>query len=188
MNPGDEYVGTRHNVGEEVLLQLSPKDSFEKQSYLKAFLSKTNIAGEDVVLVLPQTFMNLSGESIGKIENIKDIVKSGDNILVVHDEIDIPFGEMKFSQSSGAGGHNGVQSVIDHLGTQKFTRLRIGIAPKVDGEMRKPVGEDAVAKFVLKSFTPDEKEMLEKDILPRVKRGIEMWVRDGFAKAAEISN
>lgn len=161
---------------------------FEKQGYMKALTAKTEIAGKEVMLVLPQTFMNLSGESVGKIENIKNIIAEGDDVLIVHDEIDIPFGEIKFSHESGSGGHNGVSSVIEHLGTQKFSRLRIGVAPVVDGVIRKPTGDDAVAHFVLKPFTKDEDEKLQKDIFVRCKKGIEVWVKEGWKEAANKFN
>ena len=187
-NPVGEYKGTRHNVASDFLLGLFGADDFEKQGYLNGLMTKVGFAGDDVFVLLPQTFMNLSGESVASIEGIKKVLENADDVLVVHDEIDIPFGEIKFSHNSGAGGHNGVSSIIEHLGTQKFSRLRIGVAPVIDGVMRKPTGEDAVAKFVLKTFTSTEQEKLDEDIFEQCKKGLETWVKKGWQEAANKFN
>jgi len=180
-NPVDVYMGTRHNIGSDLLIQYAGgMDAFRHNSMLNALVK----AGDDYTIVLPQSYMNISGDSVRKIEGIKSlVVEKGDSVLVVHDDVDLPLGEIKFSFNSGSGGHNGVQSIIEHIGTQTFSRLRIGVLPVIDGEVRKPRGDDAIATFVLKRFTESEQEVLAKDI-PRFNTALDVWIKEGIDKAS----
>lgn len=150
-NPGKEYENTRHNTGFFVLDKIREKYNFPEFEFNKKFnaeISKNN----EFILVKPQTFMNLSGAAV---KNILDFYKlTADNITVIHDDIDLPIGKYKIAVDSSSAGHNGVQNIIEALGTQKFRRIRIGIKPECDIK-------DA-SDFVLQKFTPEEIEIIEK--------------------------
>jgi len=136
-NPGKEYQGTRHNVGHAII------DELEKKNL------------NDFILAKPGTFMNQSGRAVKKlIKNYKLEIK---NLVVAHDDIDLPLEEFKIQKGRGAAGHKGVQSIIDELGTKDFWRVRIGICPKIG----KPKNVD---DFVLQDFTKDEEAVLKKVI------------------------
>ncbi len=141
-NPGRKYEETRHNVGHQIIDELS------------------KIKRGGWILVKPKTFMNESGKAVKElIANLKSRIE---NLLVIHDDIDIPLGEFKIQKGRGSAGHKGIQSIINELGTKDFWRLRIGICPK-DG---KP---ENVEKFVLKKFTKPEEKIIEKVIKEAVK-------------------
>ena len=134
-NPGEEYEGTRHNVGARVASAFSEKNK-----------------GKKVVIVPVTTFMNKSGDAVGKWVKSKAAAK---NLVVIHDDLDLPFGRFKISFARGAGGHRGVESVIKKLKTEEFIRLRIGIAPTTpSGKIKKPTGEEKIVKFILGKFLP----------------------------------
>ena len=187
-NPVDEdYGGTRHNIGFDVLFKMIPLDQFQKDKYTSSLRAKTIVGEEEVEIILPQTYMNNSGESIAGIENFRDMFNDGE-VLVVNDEIDIPFGGVKISNNSGSGGHNGVRSIVKRVGHNNFDRLRIGVAPVINGEVRKPDGEGAVANFVLKKFTQDEAEELDSKVIPQSIEMIKSWVEKGFSETANKFN
>src|SRR3989344_3282239 len=137
-NPGKKYEKTRHNVGSRVVGEL-------KSLNLK-----------DIILVQPTTFMNESGRAVKKIT--KNYKLKTENLIVVHDDIDLPLGEFKIQKNRGSAGHKGVQSIIDSLGTKDFTRIRIGIKPE---QYYRPFR--STEKFVLEKFTKDEEEILKED-------------------------
>ena len=152
-NPGKKYEGTRHNVGYMIIDQLKKEEL------------------GDFILAKTDTFMNLSGQAVKKLtKNYKLKTK---NLIVIHDDIDIPIGESKMQKGRGAAGHKGVQSVIDALGTNDFWRTRIGICPKTG----KP---ENVEKFVLQKFTKEELEILERVISETASTII------GFTKSSQI--
>ncbi|OGH84595.1 MAG: aminoacyl-tRNA hydrolase [Candidatus Magasanikbacteria bacterium RIFOXYA2_FULL_44_8] len=158
-NPGKEYMRTRHNAGflalDELAKQLECTTSDWKESKkAKALYCKTTIDGTSVELLKPQTFMNDSGISVAyaaKNHNLKPT-----NIIVIHDDKDIPLGEYRDQTDRSAAGHNGVKSIIEHLGTQNFRRIRIGVATP---EMAK---YDDKADFVLGKFSKEEFIILNK--------------------------
>ncbi|MDP2946617.1 MAG: aminoacyl-tRNA hydrolase [Nanoarchaeota archaeon] len=135
-NPGKKYEKTRHNVGFRII------DELEKQ-----------IFDVDIILLKPDNFMNNSGRAVKKI--IRNSKFEIQNLIIVHDDIDLPFGTIRTSKNSSSAGHKGVQSIIDTLGTKNFTRIRIGI---------KPSHEIDTTKFVLKNFSKDEEEKLPEII------------------------
>ncbi len=161
-NIGDKYVNTRHNVGRDFLFWLAKKHDFcefKKDSFLKALVSQGEISNKKYTLILPETYMNLSGQTVKNIfDKWSDVAK--EDVLIIHDEIDVNFGEIKVSKDSGHGGHNGVKSI--QLETkQNFTRIRIGICPKTFlGSFKKP-HKDEVADFVLKKFGMMERREVE---------------------------
>lgn len=151
-NPGDEYKNTRHNVGFLFLDHFA--DSLNVsfcQSKWQAQETKARFAGEQVLLLKPQTYMNKSGISVAGAASYYKV--SQEKIIVIHDDIDLPFGEIKIAVNRGPGGHNGIKSIISHLGSQDFIRIRIGI-----GRPETPIPVD---RYVLSRLSGDEIEQLQ---------------------------
>lgn len=162
-NPTDEYEGTRHNVGKELLSALEDK-----------LPSNARVVELDV-------YMNRSGPAI------KKAVGSAKGLIVVHDELDIPLGRIKISYGNSGGGHNGVKSVIAALKSQDFVRIRVGISPSTpSGKLKRPTG-DALADFVLGKFRPPEKEKLKK-VKKLVQEAIELIVEESVERAQSEIN
>jgi len=165
-NPGKEYEKTRHNVGFislDRIAKLYSFGDFKKEEKFEAEISQGEIAAEKVFLVKPQTFMNSSGRTVQKIMNF---YKMGSNdLIVIHDDLDITLGEFRIGSGSRSAGHKGVQSIIDFLDSKDFMRVRIGI--KV--EDRKIPTE----KFVLGNFTKEESEAIDgalSDAIETIKK------------------
>lgn len=170
-NPQIKYELTRHNAGFMMLDKLQATlelPDFEFNKKFNAEISKNNLEEKEILLAKPQTYMNLSGVSV---KAILDFYKlSPDDIIVIHDDIDIPLGKYKIATDSSSAGHNGVQNIIDQLGTQKFRRIRIGIGQEKEGALVCRLG---VHDFVLEKFTPQELETTKKiseDILDELKK------------------
>lgn len=196
-NPGEEYVGTRHNTGREALFDFAKVNDFSEWTTdlkSKSLISSGKIGREAVTLVSPETFMNKSGDAVKKIEQ-KLKVKSKkakekdkknieiENLVVVHDDLDIPFGKFKISFNKSAGGHRGVESIVKVLKTEGFTRVRVGISPaNSKGVAKKPVGEEAVNKFILGKFKPAEVEDLKK-LSKIISTALTAIVTEGHEKA-----
>jgi len=185
-NPGSKYEYTRHNVGAFVLDYVRRKfdlSRWEKDALRNSFVSKGKIADEDVEFIFPQTFMNRSGESV---KDIAGTEKTGD-LIVVHDDIDLPLGTIRISQGRGTGGHNGVESIVDHIHTKDFVRVRIGIIPTHNGEQRKPNGGEEVEKFVLGRFSDKDLEII-KEIEEKVASAIGVIIEKGEEEAMNLFN
>ncbi len=178
-NPGEKYKKTRHNVGFSFLDQLAEKHSFSfSDSKWKAKTCKTILWGEPVVLAKPETFMNLSGESVGRIASYFKI--AAEKIVVVHDELDLPTGRVKMVVDRGPGGHKGIVSIISHLNSKNFARIRIGVGrPK--SEMME------VSSFVLGKFEGAELQDIEK-MYNDIEHGMELYVHQGRAVAMNFLN
>ena len=162
-NPEKKYENTRHNFGFRVLDLLANGITLENK-YNSQFLKL-----EDVILAKPQTYMNKSGEAIKEILNYYPDAQ----LIVIHDELDLPLGSIKIQKNASGAGHNGVQSIIDTLGTQNFIRIRLGID---NPETRKDIPGDA---FVLQKFTTDE-EKIVTEILEKAKNAIEAIQTQGL--------
>ncbi len=175
-NPGREYAGTRHNVGFLVLDRLAARlrANFAREGKWKAEVARAG----GLVLVKPQTYMNLSGEAVGAVARFYQI-KPGE-CLAVYDDKDLPFGQLRLRESGSAGGHNGVKSLIAHLGTQDFPRLRFGI-----GAARG--GGGGLVSHVLGDFSADERAGLEKE-LDRAVEAIDYALLSGFPQAMNRYN
>lgn len=163
-NPGKKYENTRHNIGFEIIEKIQTKwyfPSFVNEKKFQAEISKE----KELVLVKPQTFMNASGEAI---RSILDFYKlTPEDIIVIHDDLDIALGEFKIATDSRSAGHNGIQDIIEKLETQKFLRLRIGI-----GKNENMPSEN----YVLQQFTQEEKkkiEDIEESIISEIKKLLE---------------
>ena len=152
-NPGREYAGTRHNIGFGVIARLSDEYHISLNSKEhKAVCGKGFIEGEKVILAQPQTFMNLSGESVRSIADYYKI--EPEDIVVAYDDIDLEVGQIRVRRKGSAGGHNGIKNIISHLGTNEFPRVKVGVGAK-------PQGGDLV-NHVLGHFSKeDEKKMDE---------------------------
>lgn len=162
-NKGDEYEGTRHNAGRSALVSLAKKNKFNDWKYdkvLDAQKTKGEINGESFTFILPETYMNNSGKSVKALKLSK---KQLEKCVVLYDDLDMPLGKLKISFNRGPGGHNGVKSIINHLKTEEFPRLRVGVSPHTPtGKIKKPSGEKEVLSFLMKTFTPKENEELKK--------------------------
>lgn len=175
-NPGEEYERTRHNLGFMVLDAVAYGHGAFKGSRFKADTLAVESEGAKVLLVKPSTFMNLSGEAVGR---ILGFYKQGaDSLLVVHDDMDLPFGRMKLAADGSSGGHRGVESIIEALGTQNFHRLRLGVGHAVRGES---------VDHVLSPFSKGEAKEVE-EVLNRSKEALSFYFRNGIIKTMEQFN
>jgi peptidyl-tRNA hydrolase, PTH1 family len=159
-NIGPEYANTRHNIGFMVLDKLAADASLTFESKRYAWQAEYRFKGRTFILIKPTTFMNLSGKAISywlQKEKIPD-----ENLLVITDDIALPLGTIRLRKKGGAGGHNGLQDIIDHLGTEEFTRLRIGAGNEF------PMGHQI--KYVLGEWTKEEKDIL----FPKIETSVEI--------------
>lgn len=149
-NPGEKYELTRHNAGFLAIDEfLKDKQTIACQSKFDAQICEYHEDGEKVFLVKPQSYMNRSGQVVVELVNFYKLAPEKD-ILIIHDDKDLVFGEIKFTQSSGSAGHNGIKDIISQLGTQNFHRIRIGVESR---PANSPIPTDV---FVLQKFTEDE--------------------------------
>ncbi len=163
-NPGTKYEKNRHNVGFILLEKLrQEKDfgEFEMKEKFQAEICEKMENSQKIILAKPQTFMNNSGQSVRKILDFYKIPL--ENLTVIHDDLDLEIGNFKISTDSRAAGHNGIQSIIDRVGSQKFTRIRIGVEKKGGRSERLESGRD----FVLKDFEKDELSQIE-DVFEKI--------------------
>jgi PTH1 family peptidyl-tRNA hydrolase len=177
-NPGREYQRTRHNVGFLAADALAARwaMSFARHR-ARAEVAEGIVAGVRVTLVKPQTFMNSSGDAVRAIMRLANLAPS--DVLVIYDEMDLPLGRLRLRDKGSAGGHRGMQSIVDQLGTSDFPRLRIGIG-------RPPTDVDPI-DYVLSSFTPLELSDF-RSILDLVAEGVEVFLHDGTTAAMNLIN
>jgi len=188
-NPGREYESTRHNVGRMAAERVA-KDvdatPFKADKGSQSMLAQGKMGKGSLVVALPDTFMNLSGKAVSYLVKTKGV--PAERTVVIHDDIDLPFGSMKFSFGRGSGGHRGVESIIKGLKTNEFVRIRVGVCPTTpSGKLRKPSGDEKVKDFLLGEFKKNEDAVLKK-ILKRVAAAIEVLVNDGRAAAMNEFN
>ena len=183
-NPGQRYAGTRHNVGFMALELLASKElvRFKATAKLQGELAEVGFGSSRMRLLMPQTYMNESGRSIRAAMDWFDL--SADQVLVLVDDMDLPLGRLRLRAKGSAGGHNGLKSTIQHLGTQDFARLRIGIgAPGRSPEERRA----RTVTHVLGSFHQSEQPLL-KDVLNEVLHGLDLIQRQGLERAGNRLN
>lgn len=177
-NPGKEYEETRHNIGFKVIDELSKNLQIPlNETKFKGLFGKGNINGTQVILLKPMTYMNLSGEAVGALMNFYKIPT--DELLVIYDELDLPVGKIRLRYKGSAGGHNGIKSIIQHIGTQEFNRIRIGIDRPERGM---PVANYVLSKFK-KEDLPVMQEMVEKSA-----KACEEWIEKPFLEVMNIYN
>lgn len=177
-NIGDKYCFTRHNVGFMLVDKFALDNNFQFREVpkLKSFVAKYSNNGEDYILIKPTTYMNLSGEAISLVMNYYKISK--EDLLIVYDDLSLNLGTIRFRASGSDGGHNGIKSVIQHLGSKDFARLKIGIGPQT------PIPSE---KFVLQNF---EKENLEelKNVLLKSIDAVNYYFANGIEKTQNMYN
>ncbi|MFD2257948.1 aminoacyl-tRNA hydrolase [Luteolibacter algae] len=174
-NPGRQYEATRHNVGFMLLDRLAAQDGavFKSEPKWQAHIAKL---GDGLILVKPQTFMNLSGRSVRQI--LTFYKWQPDRILVAYDDVSLPLGHLRFREKGSAGGHNGIKSIIEHLGGDGFARLKMGIGAARSGEM---------TGHVLGKFSSDEHEDLE-NMLATAQEAVQVSRSQGIALASNRFN
>jgi PTH1 family peptidyl-tRNA hydrolase len=177
-NPGPEYSATRHNVGFMVAELFAARNGFAlKKKGHQAIYGIGRCAGQELLVLLPQTFMNRSGASVASVTRSQQLKPA--DLIVVHDDIDLPFGSLRIKVGGGHGGHNGLRDIRSVLGSGDFVRLRIGVG-------RPPAGGD-VARYVLREFSPTEKKQLD-DLLLMAVQALEMLLEHGLQPAMNAFN
>ncbi len=177
-NIGEKYNFTRHNAGFMVVDKWAIKHdvNFKENRKLKCFLAKFKYGFEDIILIKPTTFMNLSGDSVAEVMNYYKLEVS--DILIVYDDLSLELGKMRFRPNGSDGGHNGIKSIIKSLANQNIARLKIGIGPQP------PIPAE---QFVLQNFYKSQLEEL-KPVLKRAVEGIEFYLDKGMERAQNEFN
>ncbi len=177
-NIGDNYLFTRHNAGFMVVDKLAADYNliFKPENKLKSLMTKFRYNDEDVLVIKPVTYMNLSGEAV---RAVKDYYKVDlNNILIIYDDLSLDLGKIRFRANGSDGGHNGIKSVINHLGSDNFDRLKIGIGPQP------PIPSE---KFVLQNFAQNDLEQLKETIKLSLK-AVEYYLTNGISKTQNQFN
>ncbi len=185
-NPGRGYANNRHNVGFICLSHFARTQGirFDKKQGC-ARIGTGEVADSKVVVAKPQTYMNLSGQSVSRL--IKKFDINLDDLLVIHDDLDLPLGRIRIRYGGGSGGHNGVDSIINALGSQDFIRLRVGIGRPVKNEDSTEPSDDEIITYVLSDFTPDEKQAITQ-VIPKVTEAIYCLLTEGLTSAMNRYN
>ncbi|SHN37507.1 aminoacyl-tRNA hydrolase [Gracilibacillus kekensis] len=177
-NPGNKYRDTRHNVGFMVIDELLNRHNWTlNKNKFKGHFALESIGGEKVILLQPQTYMNLSGESLRPLMDFYNLTP--EDVTVIYDDLDLPLGKVRLRQTGGHGGHNGVRSIIDQLGTKQFNRLRFGIG--------RPETPMAVIDYVLGKFEKSNQSLLEESIHHSAD-AMEAWLDQPFPKVMNDYN
>lgn len=176
-NIGDKYCFTRHNAGFMVLDRwaISEGFSFKQDNKLKCFISRYNIDGEDVLFIKPTTFMNLSGEAVRAVKDYYKIDLA--DIIIIYDDLSIPTGKIRLRANGSDGGHNGIKSIIQHLGTNSFDRIKVGIGPQIGPSEH----------YVLQNFSKEQMEIL-KPVLDKSIDAAKALMTVGINKAQNKFN
>lgn len=182
-NPGTEYEKTRHNVGRMLVERFAHAQDFSEWKFDKKSNAQTatgNVGKHKVRLMLPDTFMNKSGAAA---KSVVTNATQAEQLVVIYDDLDLPFGVLRLAYGRGSGGHRGVDSLIKNLKTKNFVRLRVGISPTTpSGKMKKPLGEQQVLTFIMNTFTPKEEAVLKK-LSKKVQEALITLVEEGRNKA-----
>ena len=177
-NIGDKYSFTRHNAGFMTVdyWALNSGFSFREESKLKCLFTKIKFNDEDIIIIKPTTYMNLSGEAVSLVMNYYKI--NSTDLFVIYDDIALDLGRLRFRANGSDGGHNGIKSIIQHTGTNKFDRLKFGIGPQP------PIPSEA---FVLQNFSKEQEPAL-KDTLKLANEAIQFYLINGIEKAQNKFN
>ncbi len=178
-NPGEKYEGTRHNVGWRVADELGERGRFPIQRLkFRALTNTAVIGGQSALVMKPVTYMNLSGEAVAEAARFYKLPP--DHVLIISDDVDLPVGRLRLRKGGSAGGHNGLKSVIQHLGTDQFPRLRLGVGAK-------PRPDYDMVDWVLSRFQGEDKQRVDEAVL-RAADAVECLLRDGIEKAMNRFN
>ncbi len=185
-NLGQGYANNRHNVGFICLSHFARTQGirFDKKQG-KARVGTGEVAGNKVVLAKPQTYMNLSGESVSRL--IKKFDINLNNLIIIHDDLDLPLGRIRIRHGGSSGGHKGIDSIINKLGSQDFIRLRVGIGHPTENEDTTESSNDEIITYVLSDFTPDEKRTIAQ-VIPKVSEAILYLLTEGLTAAMNRYN
>jgi PTH1 family peptidyl-tRNA hydrolase len=176
-NPGRQYEGTRHNVGYEVVDKLAGRHGFPaERSFKGALISRGHIGAEEVLIVKPMTYMNLSGDAVGAIVRYYKTEQS--EVIVVHDDLDFDVGEVRIKSGGGHGGHKGLHSIMSHVG-REFVRVRVGIG--------KPCGTTDGSEWVLSRFGNASRPAID-DAIGRAADAVQAVICEGIRKAMNTFN
>ena len=177
-NPTKEYEGTRHNIGFMAIDALAEEHGIRVDTLKhKALIGKGMIEGQKVILAKPVTYMNLSGEAVREISDYYKI--PAEDIIIIFDDISLDVGRMRIRKKGSAGGHNGIKSIISHLGTMEFPRIKVGIGAKKEGQ--------DLANYVLGKFSKEDREALN-EVLKDVKKAVGLMVWDEIGEAMNQFN
>ena len=178
-NPGDKYENTRHNVGFLVADQLGERADLPIQRLkFKALTNTAVLGGQGALLMKPVTYMNLSGEAVGEAARFYKLDPA--HVLIISDDVDLPLGKLRLRTGGSAGGHNGLKSIIQHLGTDQFPRLKVGVGGK-------PHPDYDMADWVLGKLQGEDKKVLDEAV-KRAADAVECFLRDGPQKAMNRFN
>ena len=178
-NPGEQYENTRHNVGFLVADELGERGSFPIQRLkFKALTNTAVIGGQGALVMKPITYMNLSGEAVGEAARFYKIPPG--RVLVISDDVDLPLGKLRIRTGGSAGGHNGLKSVIQHLGADQFPRLKVGVGGK-------PHPDYDMADWVLGKLQGEDKRVMDEAV-KRAADAVECFLKDGPQKAMNRFN
>jgi PTH1 family peptidyl-tRNA hydrolase len=177
-NPGPRYAANRHNVGFRCLDRLASAHdlAFDKRQK-RARVGLGTIYGRRIILARPQTFMNESGRAVAPLARFYQVEM--ERLLVVYDDLDLPLGTVRLRPEGGTGGHKGMRSITEHLGSQSFSRLRLGIG--------RPPGRMDPAAYVLQDFSVEDQPLVQ-DMLERAVTAVETWLREGIEAAMSRHN
>lgn len=178
-NPTKKYENTRHNMGFDCIEKLSSKFGIKmKRSRFSALVGKGEIGNESVILVKPQTFMNLSGDAISRIAKYYKI-DTGKELIVIYDDTDLDIGSIRIKARGSAGGHNGMKSIIARIGSEEFIRVRVGIGKREE--------DSDMIDFVLGQFSEDERKKIDM-ALEKAAEAVEDIIRSGIEHSMNSYN
>ena len=183
-NPGPKYDRTRHNIGFEIVDALTksfPGVSMAENKRFQGEVGEFRSSGDRTILLKPTTYMNNSGQSVRAVLDWYKLDAA--SVLVIYDDMDLPTGKLRLRLSGGAGGHNGMKSIISHLGTKAFPRLRVGIGSTEKGEER----DSAVVSHVLGRFAPEDRKMVDA-VIPMAVDAIDLSLRKGVERSMNLYN
>jgi PTH1 family peptidyl-tRNA hydrolase len=186
-NPGEEYAKTRHNVGFmliDLIQKTFPVSPFQQNQW--SYLRQANIKNTNVLLVQPQTYMNRSGLAVEEV--LQQYDETPDHLIVIYDDLDLEPGRLRIRPRGGHGGHRGIKSIIEHLGTNQFVRMRIGIGrPQFDATQQEPSSRQHVVDYVLQPFQQDE-QLIITEVMTRSVSAIEYIVSEQIQIAMNLYN
>ena len=178
-NPGDQYENTRHNAGFQVIDALADRGNFPVQRLkFHALTNTATVGGQGVLVMKPVTYMNLSGQAVGEAARFYKI--SPDHVLVISDDVDLPLGKLRIRKGGSAGGHNGLKSIIQHLGTDQFPRLKVGVGGK-------PHPDYDMADWGLGKLQGEDKKIID-DAAVRAAQAVECLLSQGIDRAMNQFN
>src|SRR3989338_1309186 len=177
-NPGLEYRSTRHNIGFSVVKELAKENKIKiKEKRYSSLIGAGKIAREDVLLVLPQTYMNRSGDIVG--DFVRNEIKNLDDLIIICDDINLKLGRVRLKKQGSAGGHKGLESIIAELGRDDFPRLRVGIATEVH--------KGDITRYVLAPFKRRERKNVSH-VISLAQDALSFWIEKGMEKAMSKFN